>query len=405
MSSETQNTNIQYKSNIMPLEETLEIMKKKRSFTIGLPCEKHKYETRISLTPLAVKNLVDAGHTVIVETNAGAYTNFTDMDYSEAGAQIASSKEAAFEAEVLLKINTPTVSEYNLLAERQIIFSMLDLTRVSREYIHVLAKKKISAISYELIKCKENYYPVNRAMDEISGSSSILIASEYLSNVHNGKGVLLGGVTGITPTEIIIIGAGTIAEFAARTALGLGASVKVFDLSAHKLRQLQNNVGQRLFTSILHPKVLKNTLRTADVVIGALEFDGNSPRFIVSEDIVKSMKRNSVIIDLAISQGGCFETSHVTNFHEPTFVKHGVIHYCIPNVPARVARTATIALSDIIGTVVYNLGEAGSLNQFLREDFGIRKGVYTYHGILTNDFIGSELSLPSPHIDLLLPHM
>jgi alanine dehydrogenase len=226
-----------------------------------------------------------------------------------------------------------------------------------------------------------------------------------LSNVHNGKGVLLGGVTGITPTEIIIIGAGTIAEFAARTALGLGASVKVFDLSAHKLRQLQSNVGQRLFTSILHPKVLKNTLKTADVVIGALEFDGNSPRFIVEEDIVRSMKRNSVIIDLAISQGGCFETSRLTNFEDPSFVKHGVTHYCIPNVPARVARTASIALSDIIGPIVYNLGEAGSLNQLLKEDVGIRKGVYTYHGILTNDFIGSQLNIPSPHIDLLLPHM
>lgn len=405
MSSEAQNSTIQYLSSIMPLEETLEIMKKKRNFIIGLPAERHKYETRLALTPLAVRNLTEAGHTVVIETNAGAYTNFTDLEYSEAGAQIAHNKETVFQSEILIKINTPSVSEYNLLAEKQIIFSMLDLTRVSKEYIQLLAKKKISAISLELIKCKEDYYPVNRAMDEISGSSSILIAAEYLSNVHNGKGVLLGGVTGITPTEIIIIGAGTIAEFAARTALGLGASVKVFDLSAHKLRQLQSNVGQRLFTSILHPKVLKNTLKTADVVIGALEFDGNSPRFIVEEDIVRSMKRNSVIIDLAISQGGCFETSRLTNFEDPSFVKHGVTHYCIPNVPARVARTASIALSDIIGPIVYNLGEAGSLNQLLKEDVGIRKGVYTYHGILTNDFIGSQLNIPSPHIDLLLPHM
>jgi len=405
MSSEAQNPNVQYKSTIMPLEETLEILKKKCFLSIGIPSEKHKFETRVALTPLAVKNLVDEGHSVIVESNAGKIANFSDLEYSNAGAEITDNKSKVYQCDVLIKINPPSKSEYKLLIERQVIFSMLDLTRVSKEYILMLSAKKISALSLELIKCKENYYPVNRAMNEISGSSSILIASEYLSNVHNGKGVLLGGVTGITPTEIIIIGAGTIAEFATRTAIGLGASVKVFDLSAHKLRQLQQNLGQRLFTSILHPKVLKNTLKTADVVIGALEFDGTSERFIVEEDIVRSMKPNSVIIDLAISQGGCFETSKLMNFQEPTFEKHGIIHYCIPNVPARVARTASIALSDIIGPILLNVGNAGGLNQLLREGNGIRKGVYSYQGILTNEYIGYNLNIASRDIDLLLPLM
>ena len=405
MSSEVQTPSVQYKSAIMPLEETLEIAKKKRNFSIGLPCERHKYETRLALTPLAVKSLAEAGHSVFVEENAGIHANFSDLDYSEAGAQITKNKTLIFQSDILIKISPPTKKEYDLLSDRQILFSMLDLTRTSKEYVQLLAKKKISALSLELIKCKENYYPVNRAMNEISGSSSILIASEYLSSLHNGKGVLLGGITGITPTEIIIIGAGTIAEFAARTALGLGSSVKVFDLSAHKLRQLQYNIGQRLFTSILHPKVLKNTLKTADVVIGALDFDGKTPRFIVEEDVVRGMKKNSVIIDLGISQGGCFETSRLTNFQEPTFIKHGVTHYCIPNVPARVARTATIALSDIVSPIISELGNTGGLNHLLRDDSEIRKGVYTYQGILTNDFIGSKLNVPSRDIDLLLPLM
>lgn len=405
MSSEGKNPKVQYSSKIMPLEETLEIRKRKQVFTIGLPAEKHKYETRLALTPLSVKNLINQGHTVTIEKGAGEYANFSDMDYSEVGAKICEKKSKVFEADILLKINPPGKSEYKLLSERQTIFSMLGLTRTTKEYIQTLAQKKISALSLELIKCKENYYPVNRAMNEISGSTSILIASEYLSNIHKGKGVLLGGVTGITPTEIIIIGAGTIAEFATRTALGLGASVKVFDLSAHKLRQLQQNLGQRLFTSILHPKVLRNTLKTADVVIGALEFDGKSPRFIVDEDIVKGMKNNSVIIDLAISQGGCFDTSEITNFQNPTYKKHGVIHYCIPNIPARVARTATIALSDILGPIVSNIGNAGGINDLLREDRGLREGVYTYQGILTNQFIGKNVNIPARDIDLLLPLM
>ena len=232
--------------------------------------------------------------------------------------------------------------------------------------------------------------------------TSILIASEYLSNVHKGKGVMLGGITGITPAEVVILGAGTAAEYAARAAIGLGAEVKIFDNSIYKLRRVQNFVGQRLHTSIFHPRVLQKTLKSADVVIGAVHLIGKGPRFYITEDMVKGMKKGSVIVDISIDQGGCVETSESRSHHDPVYTKHGVVHYCVSNIPSRVARTASIALSNVFAPILMSIGDSGGIQTHLKDNQGLRRGIYIYNGILTNSYIGNHFGILSKDIDLLL---
>jgi len=239
-------------------------------------------------------------------------------------------------------------------------------------------------------------------MSTIAGSTSVLVAAEYLSNVNKGKGVMLGGISGITPTEVVILGAGTAAEFAARAALGLGATVKIFDNSIKRLMELQNILGQRLYTSIFHPQVLERVLKTADVVIGTLSPEETDQRYIISEDQVMLMKKGSVIIDLSIDKGGCFETSELRNHNSPSFIKHGVIHYCVPNITSRVARTASIAMSNVFAPMLGAIGETGGIKQQLKDDAGLRHGVYVYNGILTNDYLGRLYNLPARDINLLM---
>ncbi len=392
-----------YQATLLPAEEMLEIGKKKRIYTIGIPLENESGESRISLTPLAVKALINNGHKILVERKAGEGSRFSDLNFSEAGAIITENKEEVFRCDILLKIAPLTIPEIDLLHSDQIILSSLQFPSLTDDYIRLLMLKKVTAIAHELIKDERDIYPIVEAMSEISGSTSILIAAEYLSSAHDGKGVLLGGFTGITPTEVIILGAGTASEFAARTALGLGASVKIFDPTIHNLPKLQYNLGQRLFTSIMNPTVLKKTLQSAYVVIGALENFDPENQYIVPEEMVQAMKPGAVIIDLGISQGGCFETSVATNHKNPTYKRFSVVHYCVPNVPSRVARTSSIALSDIITQLVQRISESGGLRHHLRDDAGLRKGVYIYKGVLTNNYIGRRLSITSNDIDLLMP--
>ena len=262
--------------------------------------------------------------------------------------------------------------------------------------------KKISAIAFEHLKNEYNSYPILQSMNAISGSTAIIIAAELLSNISGGKGVLLGGVTGITPTEVVILGAGTAAESAIRAALGFGAFVKVFDTSVQKLEQLQKNIGIRLHTSIFHPQVFSRALQSADVLIGAVDLMNQGPRFFVTEDMVKIMKKGAVIIDLAVDQGGCIETSECRNLVNPLFRKHDVLHYSVANIPSRVARTASIALSNILSPIILEMGAAGGLKPLLKDNSGVRKGVYIYNGILTNERIGSEFDIPYKDIDLLM---
>ncbi|MBI2269724.1 MAG: alanine dehydrogenase [Bacteroidetes bacterium] len=388
---------------LMPQEETLEISKKKGRLNIGIPREISFQENRVALVPDAVSLLVNNGHQVVVETNAGKMSNFQDHDYSEAGAQIVYTPEEIYKnSEIIVKVAPPSPEEIEFMRPRQTLFSALQLTVQPESYIKHLMGKKVTAIAYDLLKDEEGIYSVIRSMSEIAGGASILIAAEYLSNVNNGQGAMLGGISGISPTEVIILGAGTVGEFATRAALGLGASVKVFDNSVYKLRRLQSVLGTRVFTSIIQPRVLAKHLKTADVVIGAMRAKEGRTPLVVTEEMVADMKVGSVIVDVSIDQGGCFETSKTTNHTNPVFRKHGVIHYCVPNIASRVSRTASYALSTIFGSILLDIGEEGGVEKMLKYHAGVRNGVYIFNGSLTNKYLGDLLKLKYKDLDLLI---
>lgn len=391
------------KGELLPQEEMLEITNKGKKLIIGIPKEVSPYENRVALAPHAVELLTQNGHTVIIEDKAGERAHFNNMVYSEVGGTITDNAKEVYESDIVLKVAPPTLKEIDYLHKDQTLISSLQIATQSKEYIEKLLSSKINSIAFEYLKDKKyNYYPVIRSMSEIAGSTSILIAAEYLSNVNEGKGEMLGGISGISPTEVVIIGAGTAGEFAARTALGLGALVKVYDCSVYKLSRLQNNLGSRIFTSILQPRVLQKALRTADVVIGAIHQTEEKSQFSVSEEIVKKMKPDSVIVDISIDHGGCFETSNVTSHDNSVYKMHNVIHYCVPNIPSRVARTASYALSNIFGQVLLNIANAGGVKQILKENDGVRHGMYIYKGILTNEHVGNKFNIPSRDINLLM---
>jgi len=391
-----------FSKGLMPQEEVLETGKKNKRITIGIPKELDTTECRIPLTPEAVEMLVEEGHEIIIEKGAGNLANYTDSNYSEKGGQIVDTPEEVYKSEIILKVAPLLLNETDYLKENQVIISSLHLNNSTSQYLRNLMQKRVTAIAFESIRDKDGEYPLVRAMSSIAGSTSILVAAEYLSNVNNGKGVMLGGVTGITPTEVVILGAGTAAEFAARAALGLGAMVKVFDNSIKRLMDLQNILGQRLFTSIFHPQVLEKVLKTADVVIGTLTPEETKGGFVVSEEFVKIMKKGSVIIDLGIDKGGCFETSEMRDSSKPAFVKHDVIHYCVPNITSRVARTASIAMSNVFSPILIEVAEAGGFKSQLKDDPDLRQGVYIFNGILTNGYLGRLYNIPSRDINLLM---
>jgi alanine dehydrogenase len=390
------------KAGIFPQEEMLEVGRKHNKLVIGIPRDNHKIEQRVALTPEAVEVLVNQGHEVIIESGAGQAANYQDHEYSENGGFIVREKDQVYQCDVIIRISPLTEEEIDYLKGDQIIFTNINLPQQSAEYIQKLMQKKVIAIAFEYLREEDNSFPVIKAMSEIAGTTSILVASEYLSNSREGKGVLLGGVSGITPTEIVILGAGTAAEYAAQAAMGLGASVKIFDYSLIKLRRLQKHVGSRLYTSVFHPKVLKKDIQSADVIIGAMYQYGNFPQYLLSEDMIQHMKEGSVIIDLSIDQGGCIETSEIRTIDNPTFVKFGVIHYCVPNIASRVSRTASIALSNVFSPMLISMGEYGGFINHLKENRGLRNGVYIYNGILTKKQIGDRFGMSSRDIDLLM---
>jgi len=390
------------KATLLPQEEMLEVKKARKQLTIGIPKEDQKNESRVALTPEAVEQLVEQDHQVIIETGAGKSANYNNTDYSECGGMIVEEKEQVFQTDIILKIAPLTLKEIEMLKEQTLVISSLHLNSQTEEFIRKLLEKKVTAISFENIKDEHNCHPVVRSMSTIAGITSILIAAEYLSNVRGGKGVMLGGISGITPAEVVILGAGTAAEAAVRAAIGLGAHVKVFDSSVHRLRSLQNNIGQTLYTSVFHKQVMTRTLRSADVLIGAMYLIEKGPRFVVTEEMVKEMKKGAVIIDISIDQGGCIETSECRTQQDPSFVKYGVVHYCVPNLPSRVARTASIAISNVFLPLLIQMGESGGITAFLKGNTGVRNGVYIFNGILTNEFIGEHFGIPSKDIELLM---
>lgn len=390
-------------ATMQPQEQLLELKKGDEKLYIGIPKEITYQENRVPLTPAAVELLINNGHEIVIESNSGKNANFFDKDYSDAGAKIAYDKEQVYKADIIVKVDPPTKEEIAMMKKDQLLISALQIANISETYLKQLIQKKVTAIGFEYMKDSQGVLSVTQTMSEIAGSTSVLVAAEYLSNTGGGKGELLGGVAGIPPTEVVIIGAGTVGEYAARTAIGLGAIVKVFDNSPARLRRLQNCIGQRLYTSIIVPNILAKALSRADVAIGSLRNeDGRSPT-IVTEEMVSQMKPNSVIVDISIDQGGCFETSEVTNHTNPIFRKHDVIHYCVPNIASRVSRTASYALSNILTPILLGISEAKGLRNYLQWDnFAMRHGIYIYKGVLVKQSLGKRFKLDNKDIDLLI---
>ena len=388
--------------SLLPKEEMLEITPKKGKLFIGIPRETFFQERRVALVPEAVQILVLNGHRVKIESKSGEMANFSDRDYSEAGAEICHDPNEIFQCDIIFKVGPPSEDEIDMMKGNQTLVSALQIATQAKVVLQKLMTKKITAIAWDFIRDDEGVFPIVRAMSEIAGTTSIIVAGELLSCYNTGKGIMLGGITGVRPTEVVVIGAGTVGDYAIRAAQGLGASVKVFDNSMSRLRRLQNNSSNRLYTSVIQPKSLAKAIQNADVVIGALRAPLGRTPCVVSEEMIESMQTGSVLVDVSIDQGGCFETSKVTNHNEPTFVKHGVIHYCVPNIASRVSRTASLVLSNIFSPILLEMGERGGCKELIKGDEGFRNGVYIYKGALTSEVLGKVFNLKYKNIELLL---
>jgi len=389
------------KSQLLPQEETLEVILDRQKLQIGIPTETHFQETRICLTPDAVAALVANGHQVLIETGAGAQAGFTDQNFSEAGAQICTDTKAVFGCPLVLKVEPPTLEELEWIKPKTVLISALQLKTQSKVYFETLAKKKITALAFEFIKDEDGSYPAVKALSEIAGTASVLIASELMVNQTQSNGLLFGNISGVPPLEVVVIGAGTVGQYAVRSALGLGANVKVFDNSITKLRRIQSKAGRPLFTSTIQPKNLLKALLRCDVAIGAVRGKHRSP-VIVTETMIQQMKPGAVIIDVSVDMGGCFETTEMTSHDNPTQVKHGVIHYGVPNIPARYPKTATLSLSNIFTPYLLNIADYGGLEEAIRFDSGLKNGLYFYRGILTNKAVADWFDLNYSDINLLI---
>lgn len=388
--------------SLLPKEEMLEVARKKGNLYIGIPKETSFQERRVALVPEAVSVLVANGHRVKVETKGGEGANFSDRDYSEAGAEICYDKSEVFKCDIIFKVAPPSEEEVEMMQGNQTLISALQISIQPKRILQKLMDKKITAIAWDYIRDESGVFPVVRTMGEIAGTTSMLVAGQLLSSFSEGKGIMLGGVAGVQPTEVVIIGAGTVGEYATRAALGLGASVKVFDNSISRLRRLQNDLGTRVYTSVIQPKVLAKALMRCDVAIGALRAPLGRTPCIVSEDMVQNMKEGSVVVDVSIDQGGCFETSRITNHDHPTYSEHGVIHYCVPNIASRVSRTASFALSNIFSPILMDMGEKGGCKGLIAANVGFRGGVYIYRGVLTSEVLGKVFDLQYKDIDWLI---
>jgi alanine dehydrogenase len=387
---------------LYPQEELMEVKKSRQQLTIGMPKEIDLYENRVVLTPQATSILVRNGHQIIVESGAGNASKFTDQEYSEAGAIIVYSAKEAFQTDIVVKVEPPTLEEIRYLKPNKTLLSALQLAKLRPDYIQAINQQKVVGVGFELIQDKVGGMPVVRAMSEIAGSTVMLIAAEYLNSVNNGKGIILGGITGVPPTKVVILGAGTVAEYAARTALGLGAEVKIFDRHIYKLRRLKYALGSQVYTSTIDANILSDVLSRADVVIGAIRAEEERSPCVVTEEMVANMKANSVIIDVSIDQGGCFETSELTTHQDPVFKKYDIIHYCVPNIASRVARTATTAFSHIFTPFLLEIGDMGGIDNMIFDNKWFMKGVYAYKGSLTNEAIAKKFNMKYKDLNLLM---
>ena len=384
------------------LEETLDIKPQGAQLHIGIPRETAFQENRIALTPDAVGVLISNGHHVVIEHNAGDAAHFRDKDYSEAGAKIVYDKAEVFKAPILVKSAPIVDDDLPYLQLNQQIISPIHMSVMKAELLEKMMEKRITGISFEALRDDSGTYPIVRSMSEIAGSSVMLIAAQYLSSANHGKGVLLGGISGIPPTKVIILGAGIVGEYAARAALALGASVKVFDNSVYRLKRLQNNIGHRLWTSVIEPRILSKQLKTCEVAVGALGTQGGRTPVVVTEEMVSNMRPGSVIIDVSVDRGGCFETAEITTHEHPIFLKYGVIHYCVPNIPSGFARTASQAISNVLMPLLLEAGEEGGFENLVWHKVHLRTGIYLFKGALTNFHLSQRFDLKYTDLNLLI---
>jgi alanine dehydrogenase len=384
------------------LEETLDIKPKGAQLLIGIPKETSFNENRVTLTPEAVGVLVNNGHRVVIEYKAGDGANYQDREYSDAGAKIAYTKKEVFECDIIIKSAPVSEGELEFLKQNQIIISPIHLAVMKAGILQKMMEKKITALSFENLKDDSGHNPIVRSMSEIAGSAVMLIAGQYLSNANSGKGVLLGGISGIPPTKVIIIGAGIVGEYAARTALAMGASVKMFDNNIYRLKRVQNNIGVRMWTSVIEPKILAKQLKTCDVAVGALSSTGGRTPIVVTDEMVAAMRPGTVIVDVSIDRGGCFETSELTSHEHPIFLKYGVVHYCVPNIPSGFARTASQAISNVLMPLLLEIAQEGGLENLLWHKINIRNGIYLFKGALTNFHLSQRFDLKYTDLNLLI---
>lgn len=402
----TNETNPLFKLNpaeqAMTREQLAEISEKRQSLRIGIPRERLYDEQRIPLAPESVAMLVQLGHTILIEHEAGLGAGFPDIEFSEAGAKLCATSEEIFACDVVLKVTPPTHEEIEMLGTRKLLISALHFCGRDKTFFQAMMKKRSTAISYETIRDKTGRFPVIQSISEIVGAGAIFIAATLLADPVYGKGTILGGFPGITPVEVVILGAGTVAASAAKTAINLGAMVKVFDNNVYKLRSISADPGAAVFTSIIQPKVLHKAMRSADVVIGALRADEGHMPYVVPEEMVQSMKPGAVIIDVSIDQGGGFETSVQTSHKNPVYIKHGIAHYAVPNIASKYARTSSYALSNYFTPLLVKLGEYSNLNQFILNEPGLLEAIYMYQGILTHPMASKRFNIPGQDINLLL---
>lgn len=398
----TQRTH-KYGFSLETMPERVDVAKGGAQFTIGIPAEVSSTENRVAIVPHSVKPLANQGHRVLIQAGAGRKSNYDDHEYSEAGADIAPGRQEVFKSDIILKVAPSTIDEIELLRPEQCIISPLHLPIISGLYIERMMRQRVTAVAMEYLQAADGSYPLVRTMSEIAGITAIQTAAELLCRTATGRGVLLGGVSGVPPAKVVILGAGVVGEFAIRTALSLGATVRVFDDNVYKLMRIQQIIGRRLHTSTFNPVYLQHQLLSADVVIGAVHSSTGRSTIIVSEEMIALMKEGSVIIDVSIDQGGIFETSEVTSLDNPTFIKHGVIHYCVPNIASKVSRTASAAISNIITPLLIKAGAYGGIEALLHSHAGFRHGVYTYKGHLTNEYLAKKFGQKYTSLDLILP--
>ena len=360
---------------------------------IGIPKETHREEKRVALAPAGVDTLTKSGHLVYIEHNAGLESHFTDEEYRKVGAEIVYTAEEVYQrAELVAKIAPLTVNEAGMLAEEQILFSFLHLAVGKKNILDKLLERKITAISYELIE-KNGQLPVLQSMSEIAGQMAIKIGEHYFcSDIPGSRGILMGGLTGVAPAAVVILGAGVVGFNAARAAMARGAQVIVLDRDLQRLRRIENHLSKRITTVVANSYTIARGAKFADLFIGAIHIKGEKSPHLVTEEMVKTMKKGAVIVDISIDQGGCIETSYPTTMSDPYYLKHGVIHYCVPNIPALVSRTASYGLTNASLEYILKIADNGLSNALLG-DVGLSKGVCTYNGFCSNEIISETFGV------------